>query len=70
MAFDDTPGRGGRGNGGGNTPADLAAVLFFLRDAAEDGAHFAGYSGEEAFDAMARLIGHDPDALKARLARS
>lgn len=61
MPFDEGENRGG--GGGGNSHDDLAAVMFFLRGAAVDGAIYNTYSGREAFDAMARLIGHDPAAL-------
>ncbi|MBP7243208.1 hypothetical protein [Amaricoccus sp.] len=41
-------------------PDDLAAVLYFLRGAAEAGATFNSREGQDAFDAAARLFGLDP----------
>lgn len=42
---------------------DIAAVLFYLRFAAEDGLVFNMTTGREAFDAFARLLDQDPAAL-------
>lgn len=69
MPFDDQR-KGGGGGGGGSGHDDLAAVMFFLRGAAVDGAIYNSYTGREAFDALARLIGHDPEALWARTERA
>jgi hypothetical protein len=68
MPFDEGPRRkcGGDGGGGDNT-GDIAAVLYFLRGAAEAGDLYNTYTGREAFDAMARLIDWDPEALWAKL---
>jgi|AntRauMFilla1563_2_1112583.scaffolds.fasta_scaffold00922_6 hypothetical protein len=60
MPFDEGENRGGGGND--NTP-DLTAVLFFLHGAACDTAMHNTYTGREAFDAFARLIGREPDSL-------
>lgn len=68
MPFDDTQGPGDSGSGSSHD--DLAAVMFFLRGAAEDSAMYNTFTGREAFDAMARLIGHDPEALWAMTARA
>ena len=68
MPFDEGENRGG-GGGGGSSHDDLAAVMFFLRGAAVDGAIYNSYSGREAFDALARLIGHDPSTLCEKTAR-
>jgi hypothetical protein len=65
MPFDDTA-KGGGGGGRDNSP-DLACVLFFLHGAAADLQMFNTYSGREAFDAFARLIGRDPIALWAQI---
>lgn len=43
-----------------NRTDDAAAVLFFLRGAAEAGAMFNGREAQDAFDAAARLLGLDP----------
>lgn len=58
MPLDDTP-----RNDGGTQNDDLATVIFFLRGAAEAGQMFNSYSGRAAFDAFARLVGHDPATL-------
>lgn len=46
---------------------DAAAVLFFLRGAAEEGAIFNSREAQEAFDAAARLLGLDPQFAWERL---
>lgn len=68
MPFDDQR-KGGGGGGGSGSHDDLAAVMFFLRGAAVDGAIYNTYTGREAFDAMARLIGYDPELLWAETER-
>jgi hypothetical protein len=68
MPFDDTR-RSGQGGSGDDNSADIAAVLYFLRGAANDCLLFNTYGGREAFDAFARLLKHDPAELWARTAR-
>ena len=43
-----------------NRVEDAAAVLFFLRGAAEAGVMFNGREAQGVFDAAARLLGLDP----------
>ncbi len=65
MPFDDTRKEGG----GGDNSAEIAAVMFFLRGAAQEGLIFNSYRGRDAFDAFARLLNQDPVALWERTGR-
>lgn len=64
MPFDEGENRGGGGSGG---TEDLTAVLFFLHGAASETTMHNTYTGREAFDAFARLIGRDPEGLWSRI---